>query len=165
MAKSKPKKKPPKRRRYTDNDRASALAALAANAGNLTHTARQLGIPKRTLSQWAAGSRHPEATQAAEGKKGELADGLEEVAWKLANVIPEKLAGASLKDTAVALGIVIDKMRLLREQPTAISKTESGNDDLAKRIDDYASAFARATDREEAGGVSGDGSRQPVDTA
>lgn len=42
------------RRRYSDSERAEALAALAANAGNRAKTARQLGIPRQTLAEWVA---------------------------------------------------------------------------------------------------------------
>jgi hypothetical protein len=38
------------------------MAALDANAGNLKRTARQLGIPRKTLERWSRG----------EGKQAEL---------------------------------------------------------------------------------------------
>jgi hypothetical protein len=44
-----------KRRHYSDEDRAEALAVLDANAGNLKRTARDLGIPRATLQEWAGG--------------------------------------------------------------------------------------------------------------
>jgi hypothetical protein len=45
------------RRRYSDEDRAVALAALAANGNNLRRTARQLGIPRASLLAWRNGGR------------------------------------------------------------------------------------------------------------
>ena len=56
------------RRRYTDNERAAALTALAANCGNVERTARELGIPRKTLAQWARGQRYPEAAQMSHEK-------------------------------------------------------------------------------------------------
>lgn len=41
------------RRHYSDNDRAAALAVLAANDGNLSRTARETGVPLTTLKAWA----------------------------------------------------------------------------------------------------------------
>jgi hypothetical protein len=53
---------------------AEALAALAANGGNIARTARQLGIPVSTLKRWATGTAHPEANANALPKKGTSSD-------------------------------------------------------------------------------------------
>jgi hypothetical protein len=105
----------PKRRRYPDDDQASILAALAANGGNVARTARQLGVPRGTLQQW--GHRWgvpPDVAQLAHQKKAALADRLEAIAFQLLGAIPGKAAGASLLELARALGILVDKMLLLR---------------------------------------------------
>jgi hypothetical protein len=109
------------RRHYGDEERASALAALAANGGNIKRTANQLGIPEKTLSNWAKGISHPESAINGDQKKGNMADALEAVAWKLIEVMPTKVSKATLSQVATSLGIAIDKMRLLREQATSIS--------------------------------------------
>lgn len=109
------------RRRYTDVQRAEALAALAANGGDLTATASRTGIPRRTIENWSKGNVHPDVTKLGEEKKADLADRLEAIAWKLAEAIPDKIDAAPLNQTAVALGIAIDKARLLRGQPTNIN--------------------------------------------
>jgi transposase-like protein len=113
------------RRRYTDDDRANALAALAANGGNVKRTAEQLGIPLQTLHSWASGARHPEASTSAEPKKGPMADRLEEIAWQLLEAIPGKIANAPLSQVATGMGIAIDKARLLRGEPTQIAETRT----------------------------------------
>src|SRR5262245_10592034 len=46
-----------RRRCYTDDDRLFALRHLEANDGNVSRTARELGIPVPTLHQWARGKR------------------------------------------------------------------------------------------------------------
>lgn len=156
------KQNKPPRRRYSDEDRANALAALAANEGNVNHTANQLGIPAKTLESWAKGQRHPEAAQLCEEKKPELADALEEVARKLADAMPGKVADAGLRDTAIALGIAVDKMRLLREAPTSITQTNGtapdGRRDLTDRLERLTSALEDAADRAGAGAAATDGS-------
>lgn len=40
------------RKTYTDGQRVSALAILAANAGNYRKTSRETGISRATLEQW-----------------------------------------------------------------------------------------------------------------
>jgi transposase-like protein len=127
------KKPRPSRRRYSDEFRANALAALAANGGNTERTAKQLGVPESTLRAWKAGDRHPEAAKECEKKKGPMADTLEAVAWQLLDALPAKIPDASLKETATAMGIAIDKARVLRGLPT--DYTAHGLYDLTKLND------------------------------
>jgi hypothetical protein len=108
---------------YTDSARADALAALAANGGNFTRTAAQLGIPRRTLQHWAKGECAPQVRELAQQKKGPLADAFEELARELlGGMTPEKMAAATLQQLATAAGIAVDKMQLLRGQPTTITE-------------------------------------------
>lgn len=108
-----------KRRHYSDDERAACLAALAANGGNLKKTARQAGVPEATLRKWARGdARRPGADLCAR-KKAELADLFEAQARDcLAAITPEKVAAANVQQLLVSAGVAVDKMRLLRNQPT-----------------------------------------------
>ena len=45
------------RKEYSDEEKVRALAALAAGGGDVSRTARQLGIPRRTLRDWADAAR------------------------------------------------------------------------------------------------------------
>jgi transposase-like protein len=103
------------RRRYADDDKAVALAALDANGGNARRTARQLGIPRKTLSGWAAGrGAGPAVDKLRPQKRAELAGRLEAVALRLLDAAPSLIAAAPLRGLAVALGIVLDKLTALR---------------------------------------------------
>lgn len=115
-----PRTKP--KRRYSDEQRVNALAALAANNGNLHQTSRQIGIPVSTLECWAKKLRHPEASVGADEKKKELSDAIEDVARSIADSLIGKLDDASFKDATVGFGILIDKMKLLRGEPTSINE-------------------------------------------
>lgn len=121
-------------RSYSDEDRANALAALEANGGNITKTARELSIPIPTLRRWATGTAHPEASANATAKKGPLADKLEEVAWALAGGMLKKISKAKLSETAIALGITVEKMRLLRDQSTSNDGDGLTDDERATRL-------------------------------
>ena len=105
---------PKPKRRYSDDERASALAALAANGGNVSKTAREQGVPPMTLKHWADGDRHPEATKMGEGKKLPLADAIEAVVEKMVGSLVGKIEAAPLQPLATSTGIMIDKMLLLR---------------------------------------------------
>jgi hypothetical protein len=130
------------KRRYSDEEKAEALAALDANSGNVAKTARDLEIPRKTLAEWAD-ERHTHTVVAniRHQKKGDLAQRLEEIAWELAEALPGKVDLASLQHTATAMAIAIDKMQLLRGAPTSIS-------DIA--IEQIADRIGRMTDDERA---------------
>ena len=108
---------------YSDSEKATALAALDANGGNVAATARQLKIPRKTLDGWKAGTNvHEEVAEIRQEKKRDLADEMEKIALNLVDAIPDKIKEASLQQTATSLGIAVDKMQLLRGKPTAINQ-------------------------------------------
>jgi hypothetical protein len=153
------------KRRYSDDERANALAALAANAGNVTRTARQLGIPRATLVHWADGDRHPEAMIMGEGKRRDMAEALVGVAWQLLDAIPSKIDNAPLLQTATSLGIAIDKARLLRGEPTTIeghvaagelARRAAADPELAAHADRMLERLAVRRNGAAATGVAGD---------
>ena len=121
------------KRDYSDKEKASALAALDFNGGNLKYTAQQLGISERTLGWWAgrykkkqsdeapqAGGSNPDILVQKQEIKESLADRLELLAHKYIDRL-EKLE----KVTAIDMAVVVDKMLLLRGQATNISKDVS----------------------------------------
>ncbi len=121
------------RRRYSDEDRAFAIAALASNGGNVWRTSQHLGIPDTTLRQWANGLRHPEAVLMSEEKKSSLAERFDEFASRVLRLTTdEDIKAATLKDRFTAAGIAVDKARLLKGEPTEI--TEDRADDPAQRF-------------------------------
>ena len=136
-----------KQRRYSDQERAEALAALAANNGNLSHTARQLGIPRATLEAWAKQKRHAEAAENVAPEKEALADRLEILAGKLLDgVTEEKIAVSGPKELLTSLGIAVDKMQLLRGQPTSINDT-THRADLSRLSDEELDTLERLAAR------------------
>lgn len=128
------------RRQYSDAEKAESLAALDANGGNVSKTARDLGLPRKTLAQWADDRHiHQDVAELRQEKKIDLAARLEEIARQLAEAMPEKMATANLQQVATSMGIAIDKMQLLRGQPTNIS-------DIA--VEQIADRIERMTDDE-----------------
>lgn len=130
------------KRQYSDNDKALALATLDANGGNVQQTAKALKIPESTLTDWANNRGvNPEVTEIRDQKKAELAEKLENVAHALTDNIliraeSELSVLVPMKDIATSLGIIVDKMQLLKGAPTAISKdvSERTNEERAARI-------------------------------
>lgn len=126
------------RKQWTDQDKATALAALDANNGNVNRTAKQLHIAESTLRSWTNGrGTNSDVAVLHEVKKGELADRLEEIAHRILNTLPDKLKDANVQQLATALGIVLDKKQLLEGKPTERTETIDttlDNDERLKRI-------------------------------
>jgi transposase-like protein len=142
------------RRRYSDNERAEALAMLAANGGALERTAAQLGIPEATLRHWATGRRHPGPVHLYGEKKAQLSGRLEDLAHLLLDEMarPAKRRAASLQQAATSFAIAVDKMRLLREQPTMIPGPAP---DPRKMTDEQLTAEIESLRRARAGASQG----------
>ncbi len=127
--------KPRLYRHYSDDRKAEILAAVDANGGNVKDTADQLGIPSQTIDYWKQGHVHADVLKIRDEKHLPLADRLEALAHQLVDVLPDKIPDASLVQAATAMAIAIDKMRLLREQPTSIpGKAELSDDELFTRL-------------------------------
>jgi hypothetical protein len=134
------------KRQYSDTQKAEALAALDANGGKVKPTAAALSIPEKTLEEWSKNRGiNPEVANIRAGKREDLADRLEELAHSLLDGAAGKILDANLSNVSVSLGIAIDKMRLLREQPTSI--TAALTDD--ERADRVAALLDRARARRD----------------
>ncbi len=125
-----------KRRRYSDNDKATALAALDANEGNLYRTAKQLGISISTLQSWTNVSedKAEELAPIRNRKRKELHEVLRDLAYQIADVIPDKLNDANLQHTSVSLGIVLEKMQLLEGKATERVEHSISDEERASRV-------------------------------
>ncbi len=110
-----PEAKPKRKRQYSDADKATALVALDANDGNVKRTAIQLGIPHKTLDDWAKGrNQNPAVAELHTRKKGSLADKFENLAHLIVDAMPSKIDRATLSQCAVSSGIATDKAIRLR---------------------------------------------------
>lgn len=107
-------------RQYTEDDKATALAMLAAHDGNLAATQLATGIPDATIAYWRDGGGITSGvTNKLAGKKVELADAFERIAERaIAAMTDTKMLDAPLNQLGTVAGIAVDKMRLLREQAT-----------------------------------------------
>ncbi len=102
------------KRIYSDQQRAEALAALDANAGDVSTTAKQLAIPRKTLENWSKGHVNGDVAKIGHEIRQTLAERLESVAHQLLDEIPKKLEKATLVQIGTTLGIAVDKMQVLR---------------------------------------------------
>ena len=135
------------KRQYTEDDKATALAMLQANGGNITRVARELHIPASTLRKWRAGEGVSQAVAAKCDQKKEELDGLyEQVARAyLGHALGAALKKTSGKDAVIAAATATDKMRLLREQPTSITGDGVSDAERVARFRALVEQFRRET--------------------
>lgn len=117
-----------KRRTYTDDEIAAALARLRANRGNAKRTAAQLGVSRTTLRQWAGLSPvkgkqvGPQKVEAAShelaGRLDEISRTISERVLEAAGRVPIETSG-DLKNMLIGQGITIEKASFARGGPTS----------------------------------------------
>lgn len=116
-----------KRKRYTDEFRASAVVALRVAGypnvkGALERTAQNLGIPAMTLLRWAKGQSNPPPNEIVTEKKGQISDLIRQEIYGILGEMETKRQSARYSELATALGIAIDKLQILTDQPTENAK-------------------------------------------
>jgi transposase-like protein len=133
---------------WSDEERLSLLAALNANGGDVPKTARETGVSYYTLRAWSVGARCPEALQLSQDKNHKLADACEELAWLFAAHVPRKVDKAPLNHLTAGIGIMVEKMKLLRGEPTNYGRTDNTNRNVSVNLErlppDERPAFLRA---------------------
>lgn len=115
------------RSKYSDAERVAALCVLDGNGGNVHKTALEMEIPVQTLLGWAKKKHRSYLHLLKNGMKGNMANAFEEVAWLCLGQSAGRVESAPLNQLMVSAGIAVDKMRLLREQPTAIGSNTNTN--------------------------------------
>lgn len=114
--------------RYTDADRAAALAVLQANAGNVARTARETGVPRITLLGWARDvDRQSRTVDLAERKQVDLADIIRAELEAIFQAMATKRGEASYRELATAAGILVDKLVRLSEAAAGSSGVGRGS--------------------------------------
>jgi hypothetical protein len=149
---------PKPKRFYSDREKAEALALLDATR-NLTETARTLGIPDSTLSAWKYGKavRSPDIPQLrrqiSENLGLELASDFQTIALESARVAikrlqsPQKANKIPFAQLMTGAGIAVDKMQLLRGEPTSITGSVVSEEERQAKVKEvFERIAARAID-------------------
>jgi transposase-like protein len=143
--------KPP--RRYSDEERAAALTVLDFCDGNVQEAARRLGMPWTTLDNWAKGRVNAGVSKVREHKNAELASRFEEIVLRALELLPEKLENAPVNQLITAAAIAVDKMLLLRGQPTEVSEIRMTETEATERIGALIAEARRRQEKQEASPV------------
>ncbi len=107
-------------RDYPIELKASVIAAIEANGGNVLATSKLFNLPRDTVNYWW---NHAERfVEVKHASSQSLADQCEGIARNLAESISgHDLSIVPLHHKASAFGVIVDRMQLLRGQPTSIT--------------------------------------------
>ena len=126
------------KRQYSEQEIGEALALLTANEGNVYRTAKELNVPRQTLTEWARNNRRvtPEVVAIRQQKEGTLEQKFERIAHLYADRLsdPAMIDKASPLDAAKVAGIAVDKRQLLTGMPTSITGAVLSDDERRLRV-------------------------------
>lgn len=120
---------------YTTEYIAAAVVLAEAEGwpqerGAIARAARTLDIPHSTLQKWADDHlaewhrKRAESEKKRQTKRGEIIDKIEDALLLILPSLQESIEGASLRDKAVAIGILADKLAILSGK---IGNVQRGN--------------------------------------
>lgn len=112
-----------KRRRYSDEERATLVAMLISEGypdkkGALQKVAEYAKVPHPTLHRWFKEKQNPPPSELVREKAFDLRKALQEELEAIFSVLPDARAEAEYKDLTRALGIITDKIFLLDGKAT-----------------------------------------------
>jgi len=100
--------------KYSDQDKANALATLDANGGNLVLTAAQLGIPRSTIKSWRGGiGVHESVARSRHEKRNVLRQLYQAEAEAALKLAATKRKEATYQQLMTAAAISTDKLAAL----------------------------------------------------
>lgn len=159
---------------YNSQQRAEALALLEANEGNILRTSQQLGIGEATLHDWVSQSRDPKTPIAEETKailpevKEDFLARLVTARDKVLDQLDTQIADLKAREAAVTLGILIDKVELLKGNATqrveSVGNGETVNEAIERIKQEFESRFSRSQVLEVASTRMGDSESEPTTT-
>jgi transposase-like protein len=127
------------RKRYTDKEIAKAITFMENNINphtgnpNYSKVSKELDINRKTLMRWWSDRHSEDAEQIRTLKRQEFI----EAAWNEINeglkVLAVKRGRATYKEIITSLGILLDKIQMLKGEPTLITK----NDNRTELYDKY----------------------------
>ena len=106
---------------YSLDRKAEVLALVTANGGNVRRTSEDTGIHHATIQYWMRTSDRFAEIQPL--KESNLSLKLKAIAHQCADMLPEMLPSASVREVVGAMAQSIEKAQLLDGQPTSITES------------------------------------------
>ena len=137
--------------KYTNEQRVNA-AYLYLIHGNLNKLSKYTQIPQRTLFDWTKSDWWPQLINRLRlEKKDEIDSALTRVTDKAIRALEDKLDepdDISVVELSKVYGIMFDKQRLIRNEPTSISSNSVTSDQLKQLKDQFEKLAGKTIDGE-----------------
>lgn len=125
-----------KQQRYTDEQKAIALAVLAVFDNNYKKTSRETGIPPRTLKHWSSNGVRSQSAELLPIKKQQIQSLLmEHVITMLGVMDKKKYRDASITQLYTSIGIALDKVMVLDPDYVPENESTTINIQTAAKVD------------------------------
>jgi transposase-like protein len=110
------------KRQYSDNEKGAALAFVDFKGGNTREASKVLGIPHTTLQDWLKErGTNEDVTEIRTEKKEEISTLIEAAVRDMVGASKDKIGTANFQQLWTGVGIAVDKMQLLKGEPTSIN--------------------------------------------
>jgi len=112
-----------KRKRYTDDFRASAVLMLEAAGypdrdGSLTAVSNRLNVPMSTLRRWFLGTSNPPPANIGNEKRFDMRQAIQDELAEIFKEMGNARQEATYRDLGWVAGVLFDKRQILDGQPT-----------------------------------------------
>ena len=122
--------------KYTDDQRMQAVVHYAVT-GLGSAVSRELNIPESTLCQWRKEDWWVNAlAEVRSAKQDEYIAQYDKLITEGTRIALDKLPDASARDAMIIAATANDKLRLALNQPTSISASSKGIDDLKRQFEE-----------------------------
>lgn len=112
-----------KRKRYTDEFRASTVLMLQAagypdTPGALSRVSAKVEVDRRTIRRWFTKEQNPPPGELAHEKKIDLVQAIKDELAGILEAMPGEREEANYRELGTVFGIMVDKLQLLSGEPT-----------------------------------------------
>ena len=129
--------------KYTDDDRMKAVVTYAV-MGSGAAVSRETGIPERTILDWRKSDWFNTAlAEVRAEKQDEYIAQYDKLITEGTRIALDKLPDASARDAMIIAATANDKLRLALNQPTSISASSKGIDDLKRQFEELSANHKR----------------------
>ena len=129
--------------KYSEEIKRKALAHYAVT-GKGSDVSRELGIPETTICGWKKTDWWVSALEELRSaKQDEYIAQYDKLITEGTKIALDKLPDASARDAMIIAATANDKLRLALNQPTSISASSKGIDDLKKQFEELSANHKR----------------------
>lgn len=121
-------------RRYSDEEKQAALAVFQV-VGTIAGTARETGVSRRTVGLWVAAADELAKAKARDVVPDTIVDRIERIAGRFLERLEEHGDEISIKQLAIPTAIMLDKLRLFRDDAPRDLLAQMSADAIAGEIE------------------------------